>query len=102
VAVNLSPVQFEKPGLVDVVADALASAGLDPSRLELEITESVLLHDNAVNVAVLDDLSDRGISIALDDFGTGYSSLSYLQRFSLTASRSITLSCATSAGTRTR
>jgi EAL domain-containing protein (putative c-di-GMP-specific phosphodiesterase class I) len=82
VAVNLSPVQFEKPGLVEVVDDALANAGLDPSRLELEITETVLLHDNAANVAVLDELSKRGISIALDDFGTGYSSLSYLQRFS--------------------
>ena len=82
VAVNLSSVQFEKPGLVDVVADALDNSGLDASRLELEITESVLLHDNAVNVAVLDALSDRGVSIALDDFGTGYSSLSYLQRFS--------------------
>lgn len=82
VAVNLSPVQFEKPGLIDVVADALADSGLEASRLELEITESVLLHDNAVNVAVLDALSDRGVSIALDDFGTGYSSLSYLQRFS--------------------
>jgi diguanylate cyclase (GGDEF)-like protein len=82
VAVNLSPEQFKRAGLVGVVADALASSGLDPSRLELEITESVLLHDNAVNVALLDDLSDRGISIALDDFGTGYSSLSYLQRFS--------------------
>jgi len=82
IAVNLSPVQFEKPGLVDVVADALANSGLEPSRLELEITESVLLHDSAVNAAVLDELSERGVSIALDDFGTGYSSLGYLQRFS--------------------
>jgi EAL domain-containing protein (putative c-di-GMP-specific phosphodiesterase class I) len=82
VAVNLSPVQFEKPGLVAVVDQALANAGLDPTRLELEITESVLMHDNAANVAVLGELSERGISIALDDFGTGYSSLSYLQRFS--------------------
>jgi len=82
IAVNLSSVQFEKPGLVDVVADALANSGLEASRLELEITESVLLHDSAANVAVLDELSERGVSIALDDFGTGYSSLSYLQRFS--------------------
>ena len=82
VAVNLSPVQFANPGLVRTVADALAESGLDPTRLELEITESVLLHDSAVNIAVLDELSDLGVSIALDDFGTGYSSLSYLRRFS--------------------
>ena len=82
VAVNLSPVQFANPGLVRTVADALAESGLEPARLELEITESVLLHDSAVNIALLDELSDLGVSIALDDFGTGYSSLSYLRRFS--------------------
>lgn len=81
VAVNLSPVQFETPGLVRTVADALAASGLSASRLQLEITESVLLHDNAVNLSILDQLSELGVSIALDDFGTGYSSLSYLQRF---------------------
>ena len=81
VAVNLSPVQFDKPGLVEAVASALAASGLNASRLELEITELVLLQDNAKNLAVLDRLSDLGVSIALDDFGTGYSSLSYLQRF---------------------
>lgn len=81
VAVNLSPVQFERPGLANVVAQALAKSGLPAHRLQLEVTESVLLHDNAVNVAVLDQLSDLGVSIALDDFGTGYSSLSYLQKF---------------------
>ncbi len=81
IAVNLSPVQFERPGLVKTVADALAKSGLRASRLQLEITESVLLHDNAVNVAILDQLSDLGATIVLDDFGTGYSSLSYLQRF---------------------
>jgi diguanylate cyclase (GGDEF)-like protein len=82
VAINLSPVQFDNPGLVRTVAAALAETGLQPSRLELEITESVLLHDSAVNIAVLVELSDLGVSIALDDFGTGYSSLSYLRRFS--------------------
>ncbi len=82
VAINLSPVQFDNPGLVRTVAAALAESGLEPSRLELEITESVLLRDSAVNIAVLDKLSDLGVSIALDDFGTGYSSLSYLHRFS--------------------
>jgi len=82
VAINLSPVQFDNSGLVETVAAALAETGLEPSRLELEITESVLLHDSALNIAVLDELSDLGVSIALDDFGTGYSSLSYLRRFS--------------------
>ena len=81
-AVNLSPLQFANSDLVRTVAAALAEARLDASRLELEITESVLLHDSAVNIAVLDELSDLGVSIALDDFGTGYSSLSYLHRFS--------------------
>ncbi len=81
VAVNLSPVQFERPGLVQVVAGALAESGLHPSRLEIEITESLLLHDSEVNLAILDRLSELGVSIALDDFGTGYSTLSYLQRF---------------------
>jgi EAL domain-containing protein (putative c-di-GMP-specific phosphodiesterase class I) len=82
VAVNLSPLQFANLDLVRTVAAALAEARLDAARLELEITESVLLHDSAVNIAVLDELSDLGVSIALDDFGTGYSSLSYLHRFS--------------------
>jgi hypothetical protein len=82
VAINLSPVQFDNPGLVQTVAAALAETGLEPSRLELAITESVLLHDSAVNIAVLDELSELGVSIPLDDFGTGYPSLSYLRRFS--------------------
>jgi EAL domain-containing protein (putative c-di-GMP-specific phosphodiesterase class I) len=81
VAVNLSPVQFERPGLVEAVAGALAQSGLRPSRLRLEVTESVLLHDNAANISILDRLKELGVSVALDDFGTGYSSLSYLQRF---------------------
>jgi diguanylate cyclase (GGDEF)-like protein len=81
VAVNLSPVQFERPGLVETVERALVVSGLHASRLELEITESVLLHDNARNLATLDRLGELGVAIALDDFGTGYSSLSYLQRF---------------------
>ncbi len=82
IAVNLSPVQFANPGLVRSVAGALAESGVEPARLELEITESVLLHDSAANIEMLDELSDLGVSIALDDFGTGYSSLSYLRRFS--------------------
>lgn len=82
VAVNLSPLQFDSPRLISTVTSALEESGLAPSRLELEITESVLLRDSAVNNALLDELSDRGLSIALDDFGAGYSSLSYLNRFS--------------------
>jgi EAL domain-containing protein (putative c-di-GMP-specific phosphodiesterase class I) len=82
VAINLSPMQFDRPGLVRTVAAALEESGVEPSRIELEITESVLLHDNDINVATLDELNDLGVTIALDDFGTGYSSLSYLHRFS--------------------
>jgi EAL domain-containing protein (putative c-di-GMP-specific phosphodiesterase class I) len=82
VAINLSPMQFDRPGLVRTVAAALQESGVEPSRIELEITESVLLHDNDINVATLDELNDLGVTIALDDFGTGYSSLSYLHRFS--------------------
>ncbi len=81
VAINLSPLQFENSKLGKVVASALQASGLDPSRLELEITESVLLRDCAVSAAILDELAELGVSIALDDFGTGFSSLSYLQRF---------------------
>ncbi len=81
VAVNLSPIQLEKPGLVGAVGNALKVSGLDASRLELEITELVLLQANDSNLSILDRLGDLGISIALDDFGTGYSSLSYLHRF---------------------
>lgn len=81
VAVNLSPLQFKSPGLYQTVAQALASSGLGPSRLELEITESVLIHDSDVARATLDQIRELGVRIALDDFGTGYSSLSYLRSF---------------------
>jgi diguanylate cyclase (GGDEF)-like protein/PAS domain S-box-containing protein len=81
VAVNLSPVQFRDKSLLDMTAAALATSGLPADRLELEITESVLLLDDDVNLSLLQDLRQMGIRIALDDFGTGYSSLSYLQRF---------------------
>jgi diguanylate cyclase (GGDEF)-like protein len=81
VAVNLSPVQFRKGDVVAVVAAALEESGLDPKRLELEITESVLLAKDDSNLAKLHKLKQIGISIALDDFGTGYSSLSYLHTF---------------------
>ena len=81
VAVNLSPLQFARDALVDQVDAALAAASLAPTRLELEITESVLLRDSAGTLAMLHRLRALGVRIALDDFGTGYSSLSYLRSF---------------------
>ena len=81
VSVNLSPVQFKNANLVHSVALALADSGLPASRLELEITESVLLGNSEENVATLRALKDLGVSISLDDFGTGYSSLGYLRSF---------------------
>ncbi len=81
VAVNLSAVQFRIPGLVEGVRAALRSSGLAASRLELEITESVLLHNTESTVAALHALRSLGVRIAMDDFGTGYSSLSYLNSF---------------------
>ncbi|MBK5650692.1 MAG: EAL domain-containing protein, partial [Rhizobium sp.] len=81
VAVNVSPVQFKSQTLALNVAAALAASGLAPSRLELEITEAVLIRDDEAALDVLHQLRELGVRIALDDFGTGYSSLSYLQRF---------------------
>lgn len=81
VSVNLSAVQFKNGNLVHIVALALADSGLAPQRLELEITESVLLGNSEENVRTLRALKDLGVSISLDDFGTGYSSLGYLRSF---------------------
>ena len=81
VTVNLSSIQFEDGNLFKVVADALKETGLKPHRLELEITESVLLRDEATVHEVLHKLRDIGVQIALDDFGTAYASLSYLRSF---------------------
>ena len=80
VAVNLSPLQF-RPGLAAEVAEALQACGLPASRLELEITESVLLQDDDAVLAILHRIRALGVRIAMDDFGTGYSSLGYLRRF---------------------
>ena len=80
-AVNLSPVQFKSGTLVQTVASALAASGLLPSRLELEITESVLLQNSTNALATLGRLRGLGVRVAIDDFGTGYSSLSYLRNF---------------------
>lgn len=81
VAVNLSPAQFNSDHLVSSVGSALAKAGLAPFRLELEITESMLLICNEKTISTLHQLRGLGIQIAMDDFGTGYSSLSYLRAF---------------------
>ena len=81
VAVNVSPVQFRSQSLALNVAAALAACGLPASRLELEITEAVLIRDDEAALDMLHQLRKLGVRIALDDFGTGYSSLSYLQRF---------------------
>jgi diguanylate cyclase (GGDEF)-like protein/PAS domain S-box-containing protein len=81
VAVNVSAVQFQRPGLEESVMSALAASGLAPHRLMLEITESVLVQDAEAVIACLHRLKGFGVLIALDDFGTGYSSLSYLRRF---------------------
>jgi EAL domain-containing protein (putative c-di-GMP-specific phosphodiesterase class I) len=81
VAVNLSAIQFRALNLVNTVIGALAHSGLAPERLELEITETVLLAETETTLATLHKLRDFGIRIALDDFGTGYSSLSYLRGF---------------------
>lgn len=80
-AVNLSPAQFRDRGLVRTVVSALAASGLPAQRLELEITESVLLQDSQANMTMLHDLKALGVRISMDDFGTGYSSLSYLRSF---------------------
>lgn len=81
VAVNLSPVQFRTSNLMQTVMGGLAKSGLPGKRLQLEITESVLLSDSAANLEILHTLRKLGISISMDDFGTGYSSLSYLRSF---------------------
>ncbi len=81
VAVNISPKQFAKPGLSATILQALTNSGLQPHRLELEITESIFIANVEQTLAALHRLRDLGIRIALDDFGTGYSSLSYLRSF---------------------
>jgi EAL domain-containing protein (putative c-di-GMP-specific phosphodiesterase class I) len=81
VAINLSPAQMENPSLLATVVTALAHSQLDPSRLEIEITESVLMHETEHNIRTLHALRELGVKIALDDFGTGFSSLSYLRSF---------------------
>jgi diguanylate cyclase (GGDEF)-like protein len=80
-SVNLSPLQFAKGNLVSTVMSALASSGLPANRLELEITESVLLEKSDRNIGILNHLRSLGVRISMDDFGTGYSSIGYLRSF---------------------
>jgi predicted signal transduction protein with EAL and GGDEF domain len=83
VAVNLSASQFRRGDVVRTISEALEATGLDPNRLEIEITESVLFRNTRATRAILHQLRDLGVRISLDDFGTGYSSLSYLQSLPL-------------------
>jgi diguanylate cyclase (GGDEF)-like protein/PAS domain S-box-containing protein len=80
-AVNVSPIQLKSPTLALRITGALSASGLPPQRLEVEITEAVLIHDDESALAILHQLRAIGVRIALDDFGTGFSSLSYLKRF---------------------
>ena len=81
IAVNVSPVQIKRGNLLEVVKDGLVTSGLPASRLEIEITESVMIADKDATIDVLRQLHGLGVHISMDDFGTGYSSLSYLQSF---------------------
>ena len=83
VAVNMSAIQFRRGDVAEVIREALAASGLPPSRLEIEITESVFLNDTELTRHWLDQLQEMGVTISLDDFGTGYSSLSYLHSYPL-------------------
>jgi len=103
IAANVSAAQFRDPRFVEVVANALAASELAPQRLELEITESVLLANSADTIARLHKLKQHGLRIALDDFGTGYSSLSYLHSFpfdKLKIDQSFIRDAATSSGSK--
>ncbi|MCK1677912.1 EAL domain-containing protein [Bradyrhizobium sp. 147] len=81
IAINLSPAQFRSKELVSIIVSALATSEIAPHRLELEVTETVIMHDSDAVFAALGQLRELGVRIALDDFGTGYSSLSFLQKF---------------------
>ena len=78
---NVSPIQFRRPGLADRIEKILSELAIDPHRIELEITETALLDAEAAVLQTIEQLHHRGVRFALDDFGTGYSSLTSLQRF---------------------
>ncbi len=81
IAINLSPIQLRSPNLLPTIMQSLGETGIDPARIELEITESVLMNDCEANIEILNRLHALGLKIALDDFGTGYASLNYLLTF---------------------
>ena len=81
ISVNVSPAQFYDEGLVAFIGDTLKSTGVTPDRLEIELTETVLVDDTTAARRIMDELHELGIRLALDDFGTGFSSLSYLREF---------------------
>ncbi|MDZ4127841.1 MAG: EAL domain-containing protein, partial [Hydrogenophaga sp.] len=93
VAVNVSARQFRRHDLVALVAEVLAETGLPPHLLELEITESSLMHNVDDVIQRIDALVRLGVHLAIDDFGTGYSSLAYLKRFPVQSSRSTSRLC---------
>jgi EAL domain-containing protein (putative c-di-GMP-specific phosphodiesterase class I) len=81
VSVNLSPIQFQQPDLVDMVIDILRETGLQSCYLQLEITESAAMADTNMVISLLNRLNEIGITLIVDDFGIGYSSLNYLKKF---------------------
>lgn len=83
IAINISPIQLNQPNIVEIIESALTESGLEPSLLEIEITESTLIGDPEQIIKILHEIRQLGVRVAIDDFGTGYSSLSYLQRFPL-------------------
>ncbi|MBW2423492.1 MAG: EAL domain-containing protein, partial [Deltaproteobacteria bacterium] len=83
IGVNVSGHQIREPGMLEMVQHALDETGVSPEQMELEITESTIMQDDALTVQTLRALKRMGIGLALDDFGTGYSSLSYLRRFTI-------------------
>ena len=83
IGVNVSGKQIREPGMVEMVRQALQDTGVSPTQIELELTESTIMQDDALTIQTLRDLKAMGVGLALDDFGTGYSSLSYLRRFTI-------------------
>ncbi|MCF8719853.1 EAL domain-containing protein [Nitrospina gracilis] len=79
IAVNLSVIQFNSPDLVSEIKGIIRDTGIDPQKLQVEVTESILIQDSTLAISILQNLNDLGIKICIDDFGTGYSSLSYLK-----------------------